>query len=68
MRQTDARRTPLIEFLHPDNRQEALVICAGVALHGLLAGGVGATYPAKDTVDVAFQIAAEFLRQAEAVK
>jgi hypothetical protein len=29
----------MIEFLDSRNRPEALILCAGVALHGLLAGG-----------------------------
>jgi len=56
----------MIEFLDPENREEALIISAGLALHGL------ASNPAYEGVDAvlmtqtAFALAREFLRQAEA--
>jgi len=56
----------MIEFLDPENREEALIICAGVAMHGL------ASNPAYQSVDAvlmtqsAFALAREFLKQAEA--
>lgn len=62
----------MIEFLDPKNRQEVLICCAGVALHGLLAGsrlsgaGVSAMNCQVAVYD-AFAIAQEFLKQAEAL-
>lgn len=58
----------MIEFLDPKNRQEVLICCAGVALHGLLAGhDHNSTIAHGPTVSEAFAIAREFLRQAELV-
>jgi len=60
------------DFLDPKHRQEATMLVAGVALHGLLAGGrlsgAGVT-DMNGTIAVrdAFMIAREFLRQAEAL-
>jgi len=56
----------MTEFLAPENRKEALIVAAGVALHGL------ASNPAYNGVDAvlmtatAFALAREFLKQAEA--
>jgi hypothetical protein len=52
-------------FLDPAHRNEVLIGCAGVALHGLLAAGKPG--PADVLVSNAFAIAREFLRQAEAL-
>jgi hypothetical protein len=58
----------MIEFLDVKNRQEALIVCAGVALHGMVSNPSYAQSGAALMVTAAFDIAREFLRQAEAVK
>jgi hypothetical protein len=56
------------DLLDPKNREDALILAAAVALHGLLAGGVpvGATF--QHVVENAFSLGREFLKAAEAVK
>ena len=57
----------MIEFLDAKNRQEALIVCAGVALHGLLTRDTDAMIPPNQLVANAFDIAKEFLKAAEVV-
>lgn len=56
------------EFLDPKNRKEATIIIAGVALHALLSNSGDVRTNKRDTVVEAFHIAAEFMKQAEALK
>jgi hypothetical protein len=58
----------VIEFLDPRNREEVLIACAGVALHGLLANDTHGMIPPDQLVANAFDIAREFLKQAERVQ
>lgn len=56
------------EFLDPANRAEATIVCAAVALHGLLSSGVATGAETELIVKKAFALATAFLRQAEQVK
>jgi hypothetical protein len=60
----------VIEFLLPENRKEVLIGCAAIALHGLLASGLPSqTTPEQmEIVANAFNLAREFLKQAERVQ
>jgi hypothetical protein len=51
-----------------DNREEATIICAALALHGMLAGGTAGPMNRMELVTESFALAAEFLRQAGALK
>jgi hypothetical protein len=60
------------DMLTEIKRQDLTIVVAGVALHGLLAGGQsivapGGTLHNSAVVAAAFDIAREFLRQTEAV-
>jgi hypothetical protein len=55
------------EFMDPKNREVALILMAGVCLHGLLQSApVGASF--EQVVTNAFTMAREFLKAAEHIK
>jgi hypothetical protein len=59
----------MIEFLAPENREEALVVSAAVALHALITARTQREdYIHEQLVSEAFALAQEFLKQAQMVQ
>lgn len=53
---------------HPQSSRGYLILCAGVALHGMLSNSTISAPDIGGVVTAAFEIAREFLRQAEQIK